>query len=86
MPILESFQNKALILNLRLQGKTKLAAEISFWLTEKKKYVEWYNGNIDSHYGVPPPKKEDKIIDYLLEENAIRTWASVHKYKYRKHL
>ena len=86
MSLPKFLHNKKLVFELKMRGKLKEAAELSFWINEIENYKRWYKGQTLTHYNVPTPRPEERVSGYSLEENAIRTWASVHKDKYLKHL
>ena len=86
MHLFNGILKKIFVLQYRLYKNSKQAAELSFWLHEATNLKKWYNSQISFHYGVPPPETKEKISRYSLEENAIRTWAFVHRDKYLRHL
>lgn len=66
-------------------GKDKEFAEIKFWRKQIKKYVSWYNGEIEELYGHPTPI--NKVKAHTIELSAILTFFEVHqKVKYRNDL
>ncbi|ABQ25873.1 class I SAM-dependent methyltransferase [Geotalea uraniireducens] len=61
----------------------KYLRETEFWKNEINKYLEWYNGQMESHYETPSPKDEEKVKCKILEHSAIMTWFNLHqKHKY----
>lgn len=65
----------------------KHEAELEFWRREIDVYVRWYDGALDSLYGVPAPTEDERVRDSEDERlNAIRTWAKSDADKYLHHL
>jgi 2-polyprenyl-3-methyl-5-hydroxy-6-metoxy-1,4-benzoquinol methylase len=60
----------------------KQYSELAFWRREIQKYIKWYEGKLSSHYGVPAPTEEIRVIEYDLKVNAILTWVKAHINKY----
>lgn len=59
----------------------KHAAELGFWRDQIQVYIRWYEGK-QSHRGLAPPRPEERVTGYGRAENAIRTWARLHGFKY----
>jgi ubiquinone/menaquinone biosynthesis C-methylase UbiE len=75
----------------RLQGVishslNKESSEFDFWSCEIQYYVKWYKGKIRYLYGIPHPTQREKIVQFSLEENAIRTWAEADIERYLNRL
>jgi SAM-dependent methyltransferase len=57
----------------------KEAAELRFWKTEIRKYIQWYEGELPILYKSPSPKGSDKIKRKILKDSAILTWHKLHQ-------
>lgn len=64
-----------------LKRKDKYDCELEFWKQEIEKYILWYTGKIQEHYGVPSPKSGEKVDVGILAHNAILTWTELHQKK-----
>jgi SAM-dependent methyltransferase len=71
---------------LLLKFNFKYASELFFWIREIDQYIKWYQGSRSSLYGVMAPRDEEKITEFNLRENAIRTWIRLDATKYLQHL
>lgn len=57
----------------------KYSAEERFWIEELSNYLRWYEGEIETHYGVQHPSEEAKVDAYNEQVSAILTWFEQHQ-------
>ncbi len=73
------------ILNRNTDSKNTM--EIHFWNEEIAKYINWYDGEIDSLYNTKAPTNDEKVFVYCKRHSAILTWLKLHQQvKYLKDL
>jgi SAM-dependent methyltransferase len=64
----------------------KQRTELYYWNWLIKQCTKWYQGELHSLYEHPTPSENEKVTDYSLKENALRTWTRVDSNKYLDHL
>jgi SAM-dependent methyltransferase len=59
--------------------ETKHIAELQFWKSTLKQYIEWYRGDLPTLYNEKSPRKKDKVKAATEKDSAILTWEKVHQ-------
>lgn len=59
--------------------KPKYDEEIHFWKEMYKKFILWYDGDLEPLYGEPKPKEEQKVKKFSKKYNALLTWLKIHQ-------
>lgn len=63
----------------KTEDNFKYTAELNFWKKEIENYVEWYEGKLETHYMMSPPREDRKVIAASVEHSAILTWLKLHQ-------